>query len=63
MLNTVINNMHQSVVETWRERRGTAMFEMFPGDQDTNVTRRLSHLVPLVRQVDACSPCKYRREL
>ncbi|MPC31306.1 hypothetical protein E2C01_024592 [Portunus trituberculatus] len=39
------------VAEAWRERHGTAMFEAFSVEQDTNVTRRLSHLVPLVRQV------------
>ncbi|XP_063886371.1 ionotropic receptor 93a-like [Scylla paramamosain] len=49
--------MHQRVAEAWRERLCTAMFEMFPGDQGTNVTRRLSYLVPLVRQVRQSSSC------
>lgn len=48
--------MPQRVAEAWRERHGTAMFEMIPADQDTNVTRRLSHLVPLVRQVSDSDP-------
>ncbi|KAK8397756.1 hypothetical protein O3P69_004507 [Scylla paramamosain] len=47
----------EEIWETWRQQRGTAMFQVKAHNQNTNMTHRLSQLVSLARQVRQSSSC------
>ncbi|MPC95075.1 hypothetical protein E2C01_090271 [Portunus trituberculatus] len=41
----------EEIWKTWRQQRGTAMFQVKAHKRNTNVTNRLSQLVPLASRV------------